>query len=308
MYNLAETQRREDVSSAVITSGGRMQKTSHKTSRRSPLRTQGAPNDPELTGLILASLHQMAISVYSPDGTILGVWGKDAANRFGIDFDAIRGQNLSDVIPSESATVRTNRIRESARTGRKLRDVYLLCVPGGEFWVEVTLCPRPAASGDGQYVVAFIRDITEQRQAEAEMERRNIALQELLASVESRKEDAAQAVAANVDKLIKPLLRQLRATLSPQQAKLLDMTEQAMAEITDPFAAHLSGDLASLTPAEIRICHLIRSGNSSKEIGQILHVSEATVNKHRERVRRKLGIANNPVNLATHLGSLLAGQ
>ena len=37
---------------------------------------------------------------------------------------------------------------------------------------------------------------------------------------------------------------------------------------------------------------------------RLLHVSPATVAKHRERIRRKLGIAKKGVNLASHLQQL----
>ena len=71
---------------------------------------------------------------------------------------------------------------------------------------------------------------------------------------------------------------------------------------------HLSEDIdlfrdrySRLTPRELNICELIRSGKSSKQIASNLNISLGTVNKHREQIRRKLGISNKEINLGTYL-------
>jgi DNA-binding CsgD family transcriptional regulator len=48
---------------------------------------------------------------------------------------------------------------------------------------------------------------------------------------------------------------------------------------------------------------MIRSGMRTKEIAQIRGVSAATINRHREHIRRKLKITNSDVNLVTYLQS-----
>ena len=45
---------------------------------------------------------------------------------------------------------------------------------------------------------------------------------------------------------------------------------------------------------------------SPKEIAELQHISPATVSKHRENIRRKLGIAGKDVNLVSHLEALLS--
>jgi DNA-binding CsgD family transcriptional regulator len=49
---------------------------------------------------------------------------------------------------------------------------------------------------------------------------------------------------------------------------------------------------------------MIKSGMRTKEIAQLRGVSTATVNRHREHIRRKLRITNNEVNLTTYLQSM----
>ena len=79
------------------------------------------------------------------------------------------------------------------------------------------------------------------------------------------------------------------------------MLKDSLDEITSPFINKISDKYRSLTPTEIQICHMIRNGLRTKEIAQIRGISAATVSRHRERVRRKLGIANKDVNLVTYL-------
>lgn len=49
----------------------------------------------------------------------------------------------------------------------------------------------------------------------------------------------------------------------------------------------------ALTASESTILQLVGQGMTSKEIGQRLDISEATARKHRENIRRKLGIRNS---------------
>ena len=56
---------------------------------------------------------------------------------------------------------------------------------------------------------------------------------------------------------------------------------------------------------ELRICKMVRGGLVSKEIASVEHISPATVRKHRERIRRKLGLTHTQTNLASHLRHLL---
>jgi PAS domain S-box-containing protein len=61
---------------------------------------------------------------------------------------------------------------------------------------------------------------------------------------------------------------------------------------------------ANLSPRESEICMMIKAGSTSGEISSALDITEYTVKKHRENIRKKLGIANKKVNLWAYLNSI----
>jgi hypothetical protein len=59
---------------------------------------------------------------------------------------------------------------------------------------------------------------------------------------------------------------------------------------------------------EIALGTMIRNGLSTKEIAQLRCIAPATVRRHRENIRRKLGLRNRKANLATYLQASIAGE
>jgi DNA-binding CsgD family transcriptional regulator len=131
----------------------------------------------------------------------------------------------------------------------------------------------------------------------------NTALRIVLARIEQEKQEIRGDIKMNVDKILIPILRALAAQLPPAQAKYVEMLRTNLEEITSPFISQLSGSYHSMTPTEISICNMVRNGMRTKEIAEMRGVSEATINRHREKIRRKLNITNEDVNLATFLQS-----
>ena len=60
----------------------------------------------------------------------------------------------------------------------------------------------------------------------------------------------------------------------------------------------------SLTPKEMELCNLIKGGLANKEIAELLNITLRTVESHRKSIRRKLGIANQDINLTVYLQTL----
>jgi DNA-binding CsgD family transcriptional regulator len=131
----------------------------------------------------------------------------------------------------------------------------------------------------------------------------NTALRIVLARIEQEKQVIYHDMETNVEKILMPILHALALQLTPAQKKYVELLRTNLEEITSPFISQLSLSYRSMTPTEIAICNMIRNGMRTKEIAGIRNISEATVNRHREKIRRKLKITNKDVNLATFLQS-----
>ena len=144
------------------------------------------------------------------------------------------------------------------------------------------------------------RQLTVERKA---LQETNTALRSVLARIEEEKNEIYKDVQANVDRIVIPVLHALSLELKMPQRKYIEMMRNSLEEITSPFGSRLSKISLSLTPTEISICNMIRSGMQSKEIAEIRGVSEATISRHREHIRKKINITSTGVNLTTYLQS-----
>jgi DNA-binding CsgD family transcriptional regulator len=74
-------------------------------------------------------------------------------------------------------------------------------------------------------------------------------------------------------------------------------------DITSPFIRELETRHQKLTPRELEICNMIKSGYSSRKIAESACISVGAVKLHRNRIRKKLGLIKKKVNLITYLQS-----
>jgi DNA-binding NarL/FixJ family response regulator len=82
------------------------------------------------------------------------------------------------------------------------------------------------------------------------------------------------------------------------------MIENSIVNIVSPFTRGLADRAIGISPAQIRVAEMVRSGMTNKEIADTLYISEGTVRSHRQELRRKLKLTNNKANLRAYLQSL----
>jgi len=149
------------------------------------------------------------------------------------------------------------------------------------------------------------RAIQQEHQA---LQEANIALRTVLAHLEEEKNGIKASVAANIQKVVMPIVFELELEVTGRQRSYVTLLRRSLQEIASPFLTHIARDHVQLTPVEIAIGTMIRNGLSTKEIAQLRCISPATVRRHRENVRRKLGLRNRKANLATYLQASIAGE
>jgi len=187
-------------------------------------------------------------------------------------------------------------------------------------WVPTIMSPQPMLDNAGNFIGSFavLTDITYQKQTErrlqeanerleaeqAAMSEKNIALKEVLSQIEQEKEQIKRQVQSNVDRILSPLLRTVKEKADENLGTYMRLLEDCLDEISAPFVNSLERKFASLSPREIEICNMIKSGLSSKQIAETLNTSPHTVHNQRKQIRRKLGLTDREVNLRSYLQTL----
>jgi FixJ family two-component response regulator len=163
-------------------------------------------------------------------------------------------------------------------------------------------------------VKALIRDLEEKRaellankeQLEALNSRlieTNRALSVLAQNIEREREEFEKGVALKLKAHLHPVAEKLQKDERCAPCKFrLDLLVRQMEDLTTGFStdAKLAG---ALSFAELRIASLIKSGLSTEDIAEHLHISFNTVRTHRKNIRKKLGISNSQYSLRNFLSS-----
>ena len=109
-------------------------------------------------------------------------------------------------------------------------------------------------------------------------------------------------VLTNVKDLVLPYVEKLKnSRLQPKDKTLVEIIETHLQDIITPLMQNLTNANILLTPQEMQVATLVKDGKTSKEIAELLIVSEATVNFHRKNLRAKFGLTNQRTNLRTYL-------
>jgi len=249
---------------------------------------------------------------------------KDTKNRFvyannsycqilGFKKEDLEGKSSVEIFPNQAEYCwsQDKIVIESRKPQRSI--VESLDTPLGTKWLVTDKLPIMNENGNLDGILGFSIDITKQKIADralkdskAELqkqkeilEKKNIALNELLDQVEKEKNKMKKDILININELVMPILSRLK--MNSAARKNADLLETLLKKITSSFGSRLIEKKLMLTPKEIEICNMIKNGLRNKEMSGLLNISSQTVATHRRSIRHKLGISNKPVNLATFL-------
>jgi PAS domain S-box-containing protein len=259
-----------------------------------------------------------AVAVGSPDGIPLYV-NPAAEELLGISIDAERLNELRQASPKETLILLEKHVIPRLIEGKGWQGELALRHKSGRK-ITVWMHANSVLNEDREiaFTVGFMHDVTREKQAEEALkksetilaeqnellERKNVALTELMHRLEEEKQRVERRVQANVERLLRPLLSALRARSTTIEAEYMNLIEQNLAHLTSPFGASLTDRGAALTKREIEIANMIRTGLTSKEIAGLLRLSVRSIENHRKNIRKKLGITNEKINLVSFLQTM----
>jgi DNA-binding CsgD family transcriptional regulator len=146
------------------------------------------------------------------------------------------------------------------------------------------------------------KEIEDQKQS---LEESNIALKVLLKQRESDRGEMEEQVLTNIKDLVFPYVEKLQnSPLKAREKSIVNIIQDHLNEIISPFLKQLSNAQLLLTPQEMQVATLVKDGKTSKEIADILNVTEATINFHRKNLREKFGLKGKSTGLRAYLMSL----
>ena len=145
-------------------------------------------------------------------------------------------------------------------------------------------------------------ELTEEKQS---LEETNIAMKVLLKQREEDKLELEKKVLNNVKDLVLPYVEKLKnSRLGAKDRTLVEIIDTHLQDIISPLLQRFVNAKILLTPQEMQVASLVKDGKTSKEIADVLNVSETTVNFHRKNLRVKFGLRNKRTNLRSYLMSI----
>ncbi|MGE4292093.1 MAG: LuxR C-terminal-related transcriptional regulator [Desulfovibrio sp.] len=137
---------------------------------------------------------------------------------------------------------------------------------------------------------------------EREVQGMNLALRNVVRSADEAGRQARRELVEDLRRDIVPALeRMAREPSSELRHSYLEMIRDRLEGLSEGDQESLSPLLLRLTPRELEICRLIRSGRAGAEIADLLNTAFETVQTHRKNIRRKLGLRGRKISLATFL-------
>ncbi len=124
---------------------------------------------------------------------------------------------------------------------------------------------------------------------------------ELLSKLAQRINQIQQAVGPAQSDMLRELRREIETSIGSEED--WDALEHQFNQIHQDFIRNLSLRYPTLSPAELKVCSLLKMNLSTKEVARLLCISSRSAENHRYHIRQKLSLPAD-VNLTTFFASL----
>ncbi len=199
------------------------------------------------------------------------------------------------------------------RTGvaAKAFDWELIRKDGGRCTIEASISLITDSDGRPTGFMGIARDITDRKAQEGERIAREQALEAMNTALkvflQRRQEDQAEldrSIRQQIDNALRPCAEALcfRAKGTGMESLAIKLKGHLDA-LSRPFSTGFNRLIGILSATEIEIARLVKEGFRTKEIADLLNVSEKTVEAHRSSIRKKLGLTDRKASLRAFLVS-----
>lgn len=227
------------------------------------------------------------------------------------------GRSPLDIIAGKDHERAMNNLRIATEQGAVHNIEYEIVRKDGHVYpASLSAAAIKDASGKIRGFVAITKNITQRKQAEdalrkseaklreqkEALEQKNIALREIIAQIEIEKRRIKDDIAVNASTVLLPILDTFKVDEMTQ--KYIDLVKHHIQKMTSAYGSKINDVETKLTSREMEICSMVKGGLSNKDISRLLNISDQTVEGHRKKIRKKLGLRNKPVNLTAYLRGL----
>ncbi len=265
----------------------------------------------ETMGDGLSEIDENQITTYAND-TLCRMWKRSREEIIGVP--------VTRFVDEKNRAILMAQLKKRRRGESYAYEIVWNCKDDTKLHTIMT--PTPYFDADGRFKGSFavVTDISRQKKEKDllemlvqqrtrelqtkthNLEEVNTALRVLLKKREQDRQHMEEQMLVNIRELVMPYVDRMRnSRLDERQTACLDVMTATLEDIVSPFLHKLSLEFLHLTPSEIQVANLIKHGKTTKEIAQMLILSEKTVAFYRKRIRKKLGITNKAVNLRTFL-------
>lgn len=129
---------------------------------------------------------------------------------------------------------------------------------------------------------------------------RNLRCASTLRRVQEELQSIAHSAPTDVGKKLVGIVREITSVLAENDA--WERFERVFETIHGPFLTNLAREFPALTPTELRLAAFLKIPMPSKEVASVFQCSVRSIEKHRERMRKKFGLTPKD-NLTTFLAS-----
>jgi len=250
-------------------------------------------------------------------------WNPAAQEIFGYSATEATGEHSAFIVPAE-ARKSVNQVWRDLlkRQGGSRSTNANLTKDGKTIICEWYNTPLTDPEGKVIGVASLAQNVTDRVKAEIDLARayeqlqverealhqKNVALQEMVEQVQESKRTTAAQIQTNLERIVLPVIERIGPRLDPQGQQYLTLVRTSLSDILSPFVSNLESQFKRLSPREVEICELIRRGYDSKQIADLRSSSVQTVLKQRKTIRKKLGLDQKKINLATYLTSTFPAQ